>query len=153
RGGEGRVRGTRRLGVYLRSSFDSPPTVFAHGPGMKDPLPISFFNEAITSHWKLGKVEEVNFKGADDDPVQMWIVYPPDFDASKKWPLVQVVHGGPHNGIMSEFHFRWNLQLWAAQGWVIGCVNFHGSSGFGQKFADSITGDYGTKPTVDILKA
>jgi len=81
------------------------------------------------------------------------VVYPPDFDAKKKWPLVQVVHGGPHNGITTDFSFRWNLQLWAAQGYVIGCVNFHGSSGFGQKFADSITGDYGTKPMIDVLKS
>ena len=51
---------------------------------------------------------------------------------------------------MNDFSFRWNPQLWAAQGWVIGIANFHGSSGFGQKFADSITGDYGTKPTIDV---
>ena len=70
--------------------------------------------------WKLGKVESVTLKGADDRDVQMWIVYPPDFDPKKKWPLVQVVHGGPHNGITTDFSFRWNLQLWARQGYVVG---------------------------------
>jgi dipeptidyl aminopeptidase/acylaminoacyl peptidase len=141
-----------RLGAFLRSSFDLPPTVFVHGPGMKEPRQISFFNDDIVKSWKLGKVESVTFKGADNEDVQMWVLYPPDFDPKKKWPLVQVVHGGPHNGIVSDFSYRWNPQLWAAQGWVIGIVNFHGSSGFGQKFADSITGDYGTKPLFDILK-
>ena len=66
---------------------------------------------------------------------------------------MQVIHGGPHNGIMSEFSFRWNPQLWAGRGCVVAVVNFHGSSGFGQKYADSITGDYATKPMTDILKA
>jgi dipeptidyl aminopeptidase/acylaminoacyl peptidase len=70
-------------------------------------------------------------------------------------PTLRVRGGprGPHNSITTDFSFRWNLQLWAAQGYVIGCVNFHGSSGFGQAFADSITGDLGTKPMIDILKA
>jgi dipeptidyl aminopeptidase/acylaminoacyl peptidase len=144
---------TQRLGVFLRSSFDLPATTFAHGPGMKQALQIDHFNDALVSQWKLGKVESVTIKGANDKPVQMWVVYPPDFDPSKKWPLVQVVHGGPHNGIYSDFSFRWNPQLWAAQGYVIGIVNFHGSSGFGQDFTDSITGDLGTKPMEDILRA
>ena len=143
----------RQLGVFLRSSFDRPPAVFAHGPGIQDPIPLDHFNDELVGEWKLGKVESTTFKGADDRDVQQWIVYPPDFDPKKKWPLIQVVHGGPHNGIMSEFSFRWNLQLWAAQGYVIGCVNFHGSSGFGQEFTDSITGDLGNKPLVDIMKS
>lgn len=142
-----------RLGVYLRTSFDEPPTVFAHGPGAKEPRQISHFNDDLVKSWKLGKVESVTFKGANDEDVQMWVFYPPDFDPARKWPLVQVVHGGPHNGIVSEFSFRWNPQVWAARGYVVGVVNFHGSSGFGQRFADSITGDYGTKPLADVMKA
>lgn len=137
---------------YLAASFDMPPTLYGV-PDKGVGIQISHFNDDLVSRWQLGRVEERYFKGANDEDVHMWIVYPPNFDPAKKWPLVQVVHGGPHNGIMTDFSFRWNLQLWAAQGWVIGCVNFHGSSGFGQKFADSITGDYATKPTIDIMKA
>src|SRR6516164_6449393 len=111
--------------------FLCAPASTSHRPSAKEPVQIEHFNDALVSKWKLGKVEEVVFKGADEEDVQMWVVYPPDFDAKKKWPLVQVVHGGPHNGITTDFSFRWNLQLWAAQGYVIGCVNFHGSSGFG----------------------
>ena len=142
-----------RLGVYLRNSFNKPPTVFTHDPGMRVPVQISHFNDDLVKSWKLSKVEDMTFKGADNEPVQMWIFYPPDFDPKKKWPLVQMVHGGPHNGIMNEFSFRWNPQVWAARGYVVGVVNFHGSSGFGQKFTDSITGDYGTKPLLDVMKA
>jgi dipeptidyl aminopeptidase/acylaminoacyl peptidase len=144
---------TDRLGVFLRSSFDRPPAVYAHGPRIKDPIPLEHFNDDLVKEWDLGKVEYRNFKGADDRAVQQWVIYPPGFDPNRKWPLVQVVHGGPHNGIMSEFSFRWNLQLWAARGYVVGCVNFHGSSGFGQQFTDSITGDLGNKPLTDIMKS
>ena len=142
-----------RVGVFLKNSFDHPPAVFMHGPGIREPIALEHFNDDIVKEWKLGKVENHTFKGADDKDVQQWIVYPPDFDPKKKWPLVQVIHGGPHNGIMNEFSFRWNLQLWAAQGYVVGCVNFHGSSGFGQDFTDSITGDLGTKPMTDIMRS
>lgn len=142
-----------RVGVFLRSSFNAPPAVFMHKPGLKEAIALEHFNDSITKEWSLGKYESQTFKGADDKPVQQWVVYPPNFDPKKKWPLIQVVHGGPHNGIMDEFSFRWNLQLWAGQGYVVGCVNFHGSSGFGQSFTDSITGDLGAKPLTDIMKS
>jgi dipeptidyl aminopeptidase/acylaminoacyl peptidase len=137
--------------VFVRSSFDLPAAVFAMTVG-GEPRKIDTFNDELTARWQLGEVKEVWFKGADNRDVQMWVVYPPGFDAKKKWPLLQVVHGGPHNGITTDYHFRWNLQLFASRGYVVACINFHGSSGFGQEFTDSITGDLGTKPMIDILK-
>ena len=110
------------------------------------------FNDKLRGGWNLGEVKEVYFKGAGDADVQMWIVYPPNFDANKKWPLLQIVHGGPHNGITTDFHYRWNLHLFASKGYVVSTINFHGSSGFGQKFTDSITGDMATKPYTDVMK-
>jgi dipeptidyl aminopeptidase/acylaminoacyl peptidase len=127
--------------------------VWSHRPSEGQPRPIDHFNDKLVDSWKLGKFESRTFKGAGDRDVQMWIFYPPNFDPAKKWPLVQVVHGGPHGAVTNDFSFRWNPQLWAAQGWVIGVVNFHGSSGFGQQFTDSITGDLGTMPMIDIMKA
>ena len=114
---------------------------------------IDQFNTELTAKWDLGEVKDVTYKGADDEDVQMWIVHPPGFDATKKWPLLMVVHGGPHNGITTDFHFRWNLHLLASKGYVVACPNFHGSTGFGQRFTDSITGDMATKPFIDIMKA
>lgn len=142
-----------RAAVYLTTSFDRPPQVFTHRPGGSKPEPIDRFNDALVDSWKLGKYESKTFKGADDRDVQMWIFYPPNFDPNQKWPLVQMVHGGPHNAITNEFSFRWNPQVWAARGWVIAVVNFHGSSGFGQQFTDSITGDLGAKPMIDIMRS
>jgi dipeptidyl aminopeptidase/acylaminoacyl peptidase len=141
--------------VFLQSSFDRPATVrvlnLTGGSGTL--RRIDHFNDDLVTQWKLGKVEGVMVPGAGDTTVQAWVVYPPDFDPAKKWPLVQVVHGGPHSAVLNDFNFRWNLHLWAAQGWVVAAVNFHGSTGFGQAFTDSITGDLGTKPAEDILKA
>jgi dipeptidyl aminopeptidase/acylaminoacyl peptidase len=142
-----------RVSAYIVTSFDRPPQVYSHRPTAGSTIPIDHFNDELVSRWKRGKLENRTFNGADDKDVQMWVFYPPDFDAAKKWPLVQMVHGGPHNAITSDFSFRWNPQLWAAQGWVVAVVNFHGSSGFGQSFTDSITGDLGTKPMTDIMKA
>ncbi|HEY1378008.1 MAG TPA: prolyl oligopeptidase family serine peptidase, partial [Gemmataceae bacterium] len=142
-----------RVAVFLTSSFDKPPRVSAHRPATGNAIPIDHFNDALVESWKLGKVESHTIKGANDQPVQMWVIFPPEFDPAKKWPLVQMVHGGPHGAITNDFSFRWNPQVWAARGWVVACVNFHGSTGFGQKFTDSITGDLGTKPMEDILKS
>jgi dipeptidyl aminopeptidase/acylaminoacyl peptidase len=143
-----------RVAVFHETSFDRPPRVFAHRPaGRGKPIAIDHFNDSLVDSWKLGKYESRTFMGADDRDVQMWVFYPPDFDPAKKWPLVQMVHGGPHGAVDNDFSFRWNPQVWAARGWVVACVNFHGSSGFGQAFTDSITGDLGTKPMTDIMKS
>lgn len=140
---------------FLRSDFNTPGSL--HVLEVRDrkvkPRPIDHFNDALRAEWDLGKVDNVTYKGADNDDVQMWIVYPPKFDASKKWPLLMMIHGGPHNAITTDFHYRWNAHLFASKGYVVAIPNFHGSSGFGQKFTDSITGDMATKPFEDIMKA
>ncbi len=65
----------------------------------------------------------------------MWVIYPPDFDPKKKWPLLHSIHGGPHAAHIDGWHFRWNTQVFAGHGYVVAGVNYHGSSGFGQKCA------------------
>ena len=136
--------------VFLRSQFGLPATLQSMD-GHKT-IRIDKFNDDLRAEWNLGETKEIYFKGADDEDVQMWIVYPPNFDPKKKWPLLQIVHGGPHGAITNDFSFRWNLHLFASKGYVVAAVNFHGSSGFGQKFCDSITGDMATKPFTDVMK-
>jgi dipeptidyl aminopeptidase/acylaminoacyl peptidase len=143
--------------VFIRSSFNLPPTVMVQdlagtSGGEQAARPLSHFNDELVAQWQLGRVENTKLKGWEGHEVQTFIVYPPNFDPKKKWPLVQMVHGGPHNAMTHDWSFRWNPQVWAARGYVVAIVNFHGSSGFGQAFADSITGDYGTKPLADIIK-
>jgi dipeptidyl aminopeptidase/acylaminoacyl peptidase len=81
------------------------------------------------------------------------VIYPPNFDPQKKWPLLQVVHGGPHGAWMDQYHFRWNMHLFASRGHVVAAVNFHGSTGWGDAFTDSNTAQYGTKEFEDVEKA
>ena len=80
----------------------------------------------------------------------MWAIYPPDFDPKKKWPLLHNIHGGPHSAWGDNFHFRWNNHAFAAQGYVVVCVNYHGSSSFGQKFLESIEHEMGKRELADV---
>lgn len=138
----------------LESSFDYPTRLLIRWTIHPDsPRRLDKFNDQLSNQWDLGEVQKVGFKGADDADVQMWIVHPPKFDPAKKWPLLMMIHGGPHNEITSDFHYRWNPHVFAAKGYVVAIPNFHGSSGFGQKFTDSITGDMATKPFIDVMRA
>jgi dipeptidyl aminopeptidase/acylaminoacyl peptidase len=82
--------------------------------------------------------------------VQMWVIYPPDFDPKKKWPLLHNIHGGPHSTWGDNFHFRWNNHVFAAMGYVVACVNYHGSSSFGQRSMESIIGEFGRREFFDV---
>jgi dipeptidyl aminopeptidase/acylaminoacyl peptidase len=110
-------------------------------------------NDDVMGGVRLGRVESVTYKGADGADIQMWVTYPPGFDPSKKYPLFLVMHGGPHNGVIDSFLFRWNAQVFAGWGYVVAWHNFHGSSGFGQAFTDSINPDWVTRPYADTIAA
>ncbi len=135
--------------VTLADSARHPSRVHAHLPGAAAQR-IESFNDALLSTLALGEVEEVWVQGALKDPVQMWLVYPPGFDARKKHPVLHNIHGGPHTGPGDNWHYRWNTQLFAAQGYVVASVNYHGSSGFGYAFLDSITHRWGELELQDI---
>ena len=86
-----------------------------------------------------------------DVKMHMWVLKPPGFDEKKKWPVVYLIHGGPQGAWDDSWSFRWNPQLWAAQGYVVVMPNPRGSTGFGQKFVDEITGDWGGKCYRDLV--
>ncbi|HQR45046.1 MAG TPA: S9 family peptidase, partial [Thermoanaerobaculia bacterium] len=114
---------------------------------------LTAFNEAAMAKLALGRVEEKTFKGAGGDDVQMYVLYPPGFEPGKRYPLVHLVHGGPVGTFGDNFHLRWNAQLFAAPGYVVAMVNFHGSSSFGQQWVESILGAPPEKPFEDVMKA
>jgi dipeptidyl aminopeptidase/acylaminoacyl peptidase len=87
----------------------------------------------------------------EDGKMQMWLLKPPGFDPMKKYPVVYLVHGGPQGAWENGWSNRWNPQLWAAQGYVIAMPNPRGSTGFGQKFVDEISGDWGGKCYRDLV--
>jgi dipeptidyl aminopeptidase/acylaminoacyl peptidase len=138
--------------VTLADAIDHPPRLRAHLPG-EDARRIESFNDKLLAGLATGRTEEVWFKGALGDDVQMWLTYPPGFDAKKKHPVLHLIHGGPHTAFGDAYHFRWNVQAFAAQGYVVACVNYHGSSSFGYAFLDSITHRWGELELQDVEAA
>jgi dipeptidyl aminopeptidase/acylaminoacyl peptidase len=109
-------------------------------------------NAGLLRDLDLPAPESVTVKGADGTPMQMWILKPPNFDATKKWPVAYLVHGGPQGAWHDGWSNRWNPALWAAQGYVVALPNPRGSTGFGQKYVDEISGDWGGKCYEDLMK-
>ena len=139
--------------VGARQSFSEPAALVRIDLKTGDTVKLSGFNDELLGSVAMGKVESVTYAGANGAPVQMWVVYPPGFDPAKKYPLFLLLHGGPHNGISDVWTYRWNAQVFAGWGYVVAWHNFHGSSGFGQQFADSINPDRTTLPYTDTIKA
>jgi len=139
--------------VFLEDSIKRPDSLFSTDLEGGDRRRLTAFNDELLAELDLGEVEDVTFEGAGGDPVQAWVVLPPGFDASKKWPLLVLIHGGPHGAWLDSFHYRWNAALFAAPGYVVIGVNFHGSTGFGQAFTESILGNHAEKPYEDVMAA
>lgn len=142
-----------RVLIALRESFLEPPTLVRVDTESGEATQLSHFNDERLAKIDFGTYESVTYKGANDDDIQMWINYPPGFDKSREYPLYLLIHGGPHNGVQNSFHWRWNAQLFSSWGYVTAWHNFHGSSGFGQEFTDSINPEQAKLPYVDTLKA
>ncbi len=114
---------------------------------------ITHMNDALLSQIDMQPLESFTFKGANNDDVQGFMVKPPGFDPNKKYPLKFLLHGGPQGAWGNSWTYRWNAELFAATGnYVVVMINFHGSTSYGQKFTDSISGDWGGKPYVDLMK-
>ena len=109
-------------------------------------------NRELLSQVDLQKPESVVFTGAGGAKVQTWILKPPGFDPSKKYPLLLAIHGGPQGVWGDAMSYRWNGQVFAAQGYVVMMPNPRGSTTFGQQFIDDIRDDWGGKVYEDLMK-
>ncbi len=138
--------------VFTHHNLDQPTEIYRIDNRGRNLTQLTRFNEERLADINFGRVEDVTYKGADGADVQMFIVYPPDFDPNKKYPLVLMIHGGPHGTFGNFWHYRWNAHLFAAPGYVVAMPNFHGSTTFGQDFAISIHGEHANKPFMDIMK-
>ena len=114
--------------------------------------PLTHINDPLLSQVAAPSLEPFWFKGAKGDKVQGFLVKPPNFDPSKKYPVKFLIHGGPQGGWGDDWSYRWNPELFAANGYVVVMINFHGSTGYGQKFVESISGDWGGAPFEDLMK-
>lgn len=139
--------------VGLRQTFTEPPTVVRIEPKSGKVTKLSRINDALLAGTALGTYESVTYTGADGKPIQMWVNYPPGFDKSKQYPFFMLIHGGPHNAITNAMQFRWNAQVFGSWGYVTAWPNFHGSSGFGNAFTDSINPYWDDLPYRDVIAA
>jgi dipeptidyl aminopeptidase/acylaminoacyl peptidase len=133
--------------MLLGKSNDSLPAC-----AMAKARQISHLNDSALSQVDMSPLETFWFTGAHGDKVQGWLLKPPNFDLNKKYPVKFIVHGGPEVPFGDEWSYRWNFELFAANGYVVVFINFHGSPGYGQKFIDAINGDWGGAPFDDLMK-
>ncbi|MFZ0862017.1 MAG: S9 family peptidase [Candidatus Sulfotelmatobacter sp.] len=142
------VVGLEKLRAMLRGEFKEPLPEC----GFVRPRQLTHLNDSILSQITMSPLESFWFPGANGDKVQGFLVKPPNFDASKKYPVKFLIHGGPQGAWGDDWSYRWNPELFAANGYVVIMINFHGSTGYGQKFIDAINGDWGGAPYEDLMK-
>lgn len=142
-----------KLLYFKQQRSNMPHEIFSLSSDGKNMKQISSVNKARLDDIEMNSIETFWSKGADDTPVQSIIIKPPFFDASKKYPMIFLIHGGPQGGWNDNFHYRWNMQAFAAQGYVVVAPNPRGSTGYGQKFTDEISGDWAGKVYIDLMNA
>jgi len=132
--------------VYLHQTATHPAEVWFAG------RPLSHHADAGVAALELHPLEAFGFVGALGDSVFGWVLKPPGFDPARRYPVVYLLHGGPQGAWHDEWHARWNYQMFASRGYVVAAVNFHGSTGYGQRFTDAISRHWGDYPFEDVMK-
>jgi dipeptidyl aminopeptidase/acylaminoacyl peptidase len=138
--------------VCSRASLTAPAEIFranADGTGI---APVTTVNAVFLAGFALRPAESLTFEGAGGTPVQAWVVKPSAFKPGTKYPLLYLVHGGPQGAWDDAWTFRWNAQVFASAGYVVMMPNPRGSTGFGQRFTDDISQDWGGKVFEDLMK-
>jgi dipeptidyl aminopeptidase/acylaminoacyl peptidase len=138
--------------LFGMHSLLGPTELYTVRSDGKDVRRATHLNDSKVAAAKFGKPERFTFKGAKGDPVYGYIVYPIDFDPSKKYPVAFLIHGGPQGSFGNDFHYRWNPQAYAGAAYAVVMIDFHGSTGYGQAFTDAINNDWGGAPYEDLMK-
>ena len=136
--------------VFSRQSMTRPIEIYranSDGTGVKQ---LTRTNDAYLGDFGLKPAEDVNWDGAAGAKVHGFLVKPPNFTPSKKWPLIVLIHGGPQGAWEDAWSYRWNPEVFAAAGYIVFTPNPRGSTGYGQKFVDEISGDWAGKVFTDI---
>jgi dipeptidyl aminopeptidase/acylaminoacyl peptidase len=139
--------------VFIHSTADRPGELYTvDGERGSTPVVLTHHNDELIAALDVAKAEGFTFKGADGDDVSGWLVKPPGFDPSKKYPVAFLIHGGPQGAWHDEWHARWNYQMFAAPGFAVVAINPRGSTGYGQKFTDQISQDWTGRVYDDLMK-
>ncbi len=138
--------------IYALSNLRSPVELYSVKSDGSDVSKITNINAEKIAAVHMGEYEQFTFAGWNDETVYCYVVKPVDFDPNRKYPVAFLIHGGPQASFGNSFHYRWNPQAYAGAGYAVVMVDFHGSTGYGQAFTDSIRGDWGGKPLKDLQK-
>lgn len=137
--------------VFLRQWVHRAPEVYTANADGHDPQQLTHVDDARFAALDLPPAESFGFVGGQGDSVFGWLVKPPHFDPRKRYPLIYLIHGGPQGSWLDNWHARWNYAMFAARGYAVAAVNFHGSTGYGQRFTNSITRNWGGLPYNDLM--
>lgn len=138
--------------VFPKDHLASPVELYSMALQGGDVRPVTTINSERMAAARTGEYEQFSFAGWNDERVYGWVVKPADFVRGQKYPVAFLIHGGPQGSFGNHFHYRWNPQAYAGAGYAAVFIDFHGSTGYGQDFTDSITGDWGGKPFEDLMK-
>ena len=134
--------------VFARDSLVSPSELFVLENG--ETRQITNFSGPQLDGIEMGEYEQFSFKGANGDTVYGYVMKPANYLEGEQYPIAFLIHGGPQGSFGDHFHYRWNPQTYAGQGFASVFIDFHGSTGYGQSFTDSISGDWGGAPLKDL---
>lgn len=138
--------------VFLRQNAAMPAEVFVSGIDGGGIRQLTHVNDQALDRLELTGLDPFSFVGALGDSVHGWVMLPPGFDERRRYPVAYLIHGGPQGAWLDQWHARWNYALFAARGYVVAAVNFHGSTGYGQSFTNSISRHWGDYPYDDLMK-
>ena len=138
--------------VLIKEAINQPAEIYRVDQRGRAPMKLTSVNDERLSRVEMNPKEDFWFEGASGTKVHGFLVKPPGFTSSKKYPVILLVHGGPQGQWGDQFHYRWNAQMFASRGYVVVLINPRGSTGYGQQFTDEISGDWGGKPYEDLMK-
>jgi len=137
--------------IYTEQSGSRPTEIYRATSGGGTGVALTHMNDALLSGVALTPLEETYVEAPDRTRVHAFVVKPPGFTATQKYPVLILIHGGPEGAWGESWSYRWNAQVFAGAGYLVVMPNPRGSVGYGQKFIDDINGDWGGKPYDDIM--
>ncbi len=136
--------------VFVERALDRPADLFAVPLGGGEKRQLTDMNADTLADVEMGAYEQFSFEGAEGDVVYGYVMKPAGFEEGERYPVAFIIHGGPQGSFSEGWSYRWNPQIYAGAGYGVVFIDFHGSTGYGQDFVDSINGDWGGKPLVDL---
>lgn len=136
--------------VFVSSSIAAPAEIWKVNSDGSGLIPLTAANTQAFQRFGIQKAEDIEWKGALNRAIHGFLVKPANFDATRKYPLIVLIHGGPQGAFNDNWGYRWNPQIFANAGYVVFMPNPRGSTGYGQQFVNEISGDWGGKAFIDI---